>query len=187
VPNLAGASVFENLKQDTRRLREIKSKPFPWYVLESLLFENGYQAVVLHRIAHWFRSRRIPVIGPLVARCSLFLTGADIAPEAVIGPGLKIAHGVGLVIGNRAKIGARATLLQQVTLGAPSTRRIEQMPQLGDDVFVAAGARLIGGITVGDRVFIGANTVLTQDVPSDAKVVTVAPVEITVRTPRVEV
>lgn len=173
--------MLANLREDTRRLREIKRKPFPWYVLESLLFENGYQAVVLHRFAHWFRSRGIPVIGPLTARFSLFLTGVDIAPEAVIGPGLRIAHGVGLVIGNKARLGANATLLHQVTLGAPSTRRIEEMPTLGDGVFVAAGARLIGGITVGDRVFIGANTVLTQDVPSDAKVVAAAEPTIVVR------
>ena len=178
--------MFANLTQDTRRLREIKSKPYPFYVLESLLFENGYQAVVMHRIAHWFRRRGIPVFGPLVARVSLFLTGVDIAPEAVIGPGLRIAHGVGLVIGNKARLGAQATLLHQVTIGAPSTRRITEMPQLGDDVFVAAGARLIGGITIGDRVFIGANTVLTRDVPSDAKVAIAAEPQIDMRTPTAE-
>jgi len=173
--------VFDNLKADTRRLLEIKSKSYPWYVIESLLFENGYQAVVLHRFAHWFRSRGIPFVGPLVARLSLFWTGVDIAPEAVIGSGFRIAHGVGLVIGNKARIGSGATLLHQVTIGAPSTRRITQMPQIGDDVFVAAGARLIGGITIGDRVFIGANTVLVCDVPSDAKVSTAAEPVIEVR------
>lgn len=178
--------MFDTLKEDTRRLREIKSKSFPWYVLESLLFENGYQAVILHRIAHWFRSRKVPVLGPFFARLSLFLTGVDIAPEATIGPGFRIAHGVGLVIGNKTGIGSGATLLHQVTIGAPSTRRIDQMPQLGDDVFVAAGARLIGGITVGDRVFIGANTVLTRDVPSDAKVANAAEAQIEVRTPPTE-
>ncbi len=170
-----------NLAEDTRRLREIKSKPFPWYVLESLLFENGYQAVVLHRIAHWFRSRGIPVLGPLFARLSLFLTGVDIAPEAVIGPGFRIAHGNGLVIGNKARIGARATLLHRVTIGAPSTRRRGEMPTVGDDAFIAAGACLIGGIEVGDRVFIGVNTLVAEDVPSDAKVTQQGRAEIEVR------
>lgn len=173
--------MFDNIKEDTRRLREIKSKSFPWYVLESLLFENGYQAVVLHRIAHWFRSRRVPVLGPLFARLSLFLTGVDIAPEAAIGPGFRIAHGVGLVIGNKAVVGSGATLLHQVTIGAPSTRRIEQMPRIGDDVFVAAGARLIGGITLGDGVFVGANTVVTRDVPDHAKVASAAQPVVEVR------
>ncbi len=162
--------MFDTLKQDTRRLLEIKSKGYPWYILESLLFENGYQAVVMHRVAHWFRRRDIPVLGPLIARLSLWLTGVDVAPEAEIGPGLRIAHGVGLVIGNKARIGAQATLLHQVTIGAPSTRRIAQMPIIGDGVFLAAGARLIGGIAVGDRVFVGANCVLTEDVPGDSKV-----------------
>jgi serine O-acetyltransferase len=176
--------VLANLREDTRRLREIKRKPFPWYVVESLLFENGYQAVVLHRFAHWFRSRGIPVLGPLTARFSLFLTGVDIAPEAVIGPGLRIGHGVGLVIGNKARLGAGVTLLHQVTIGAPSTRRIAEMPDIGDGVFIAAGARLIGGITVGKGTFIGANVVLTRDVPSDAKVVVSAEPRIDVRTTR---
>ncbi len=173
--------MLANLREDTRRLLEIKSKGFPWYVLESLLFENGYQAVVLHRIAHWFRRRRIPVVGPLVARLSLFLTGVDIAPEAEIGPGCRIAHGVGLVIGNKARIGSGATLLHRVTIGAPSTRRIGQMPTIGDDVFIAAGACLIGGITVGDRVFVGVNTLVAEDVPSDAKVTQGEALEIEVR------
>lgn len=178
--------LFDALKQDTRRLLEIKSKGSPWYVLESLLFENGYQAVVMHRMAHWFRRRGIPVLGPLIARLSLFLTGVDIAPEAVIGPGLRIAHGVGLVIGNKVRIGEQATLLHQVTIGAPSTRRIAQMPAIGDGVFIAVGARLIGGITIGDRVFVGANCVLTEDVPGDSKVTLAAVPTVEARSQRVE-
>ena len=65
--------MWDNLRADTRRLREIKSKPAPWYVLESLLFENGYQAVVLHRLAHWFKSRGVPVLGPatVVPECGV--------------------------------------------------------------------------------------------------------------------
>ncbi len=162
--------MLENLKRDTRRLREVKKKAFPFYVLESLLFENGYQAVVLHRLAAWFKHRRVPVLGPLFARLSLSLTGVDIAPGAVIGPGLRISHGTGLVIGDKTRIGAGATLLHQVTLGAASDRRIEHMPTVGDRVFIGAGAKLIGGITVGDDVFIGVNAVVTRDVPSGSKV-----------------
>ena len=86
--------MLDNLREDTRRLREIKTKPFPWYVIESLLFETGYQAVVLHRIAHWFKTHGIPVLGPLFARLNQFYTGVDIGPGAEIGPGLRIAHAV---------------------------------------------------------------------------------------------
>ncbi len=170
--------MLDNLRQDTQRLRSFKHKPFPWYVLESLLFENGYQAVVLYRLAHWFKARRIPVLGPLFARLSLLLTGVDIAPGAVIGPGLIISHGVGVVIGDRVRIGSGAVLLHQVTIGAPSGRRRDEMPHLGDDVYVGAGSRLIGDIEIGDKVFIGVNAVVTQDIPAGSKVVSTAEIRI---------
>lgn len=173
--------MFDNLRQDTLRLKTIKTKSFPWYVLESLLFENGYQAVVLYRIAHWFKSRGIPVLGPFFARLSLLLTGVDIAPAAVIGPGLMISHGTGLVIGHKVRIGSGALLLHQVTLGAPSSRRGDEMPTVGDNVFVGAGSRLIGRIEIGDDVFIGVNCVVTQDVPADSKVTSAAGIEVSRR------
>ncbi len=166
--------MMKNLREDTRRLRAIKTKPFPFYVIESLLFENGYQAVVLYRIAHWFKSRRVPVLGPFFARLSLFLTSVDIAPGARIGPGLFISHGIGLVIGAGVRIGRNGTLLHQVTIGAPTGRRLEQMPTLGDNVFVGAGSRLIGEIEIGDDVFIGVNCVVTEDIPAGTKVTTTA-------------
>ena len=175
--------MFDNLRRDAARLRLTKSKGFPWYVLESLLFENGFQAVVLHRIAHWFKRRGIPFFGPFFARLSLFLTGVDIAPGAEIGPGLIIAHGVGLVIGDQVRIGSDAILLHQATIGAPSVGRIDQMPVLGDNVLVAAGAGLIGAIRIGNDVFIGANAVVTGDVPDGAKVTCGAEIEITVEQP----
>jgi len=170
--------MFDNLRQDARRMREGRTRRAPWYVIESLLLDNGFQAVVLYRIAHWFKARRIPLFGPLVHRCAITLTGVDISPGARIGPGFCIGHGLGLVIGGSVVIGANATLLQQVTIGAPAISRRDEMPTIGDGVFVAAGARLIGRITIGDRVFIGANALVTEDIPSDAKVVTTAGIEV---------
>jgi serine O-acetyltransferase len=178
--------VFDNLRQDAARLAEVKGKPLARCVVEGLLFENGFQAVVLHRVAHWFRSRNIRVLGPFFARWNLFLTGVDIAPSAVIGPGLYISHGTGLVIGGGARLGARAFLLQGVTIGAPTPARVAQMPTLGDDVFVGAGACIIGDIRVGSRVFIGVNAVVARDVPDDCKVLAAGGVEVTPRGARGE-
>ena len=152
-------------------LKAIKKKGGPWYLLEGLLFENGYQAVVLYRVASWFKRHGIPFFGPFFARLSLFLTGVDIAPGAEIGPGLLVSHGVGLVIGDRVRLGENAVLLHQVTIGAPDRGRVEEMPVVGDNLYVGAGARLIGAITVGDNVIIGANAVITEDVPSDTRIV----------------
>jgi serine O-acetyltransferase len=162
--------MWENLKADTRRLREIKTKGAPWYVIESLLFETGYQAVVLHRIAHWFKSRRVPVLGPLVARYNQFLTGVDIAPAAKFGPGLRISHGTGIVVGNSVEVGSDCLLMQNVTLGAPTMARIGEMPKLGDRVVLGAQASVIGPVVVGDDVFVGAHALVTRDVPASTKV-----------------
>lgn len=170
--------MLDNLRRDTARLRLIKSKGAPWYVLESLLFENGYQAVVLYRLSHWFRRRGIPLLGPFFHRLAIFLTGADIAPGAEIGPGLMISHGVGLVIGGHARIGADALLLHGITLGSPDPFRRERMPVLGDRVFVGAGAKLIGGIHVGDGAVIGANAVVLQNVPAGARVTAAGGLEV---------
>jgi serine O-acetyltransferase len=171
--------VLDNLREDTRRLREIKTKEFPWYVIESLLFETGYQAVVLYRMAHWFKVRRIPVLGPLIARLNQFLTGVDIAPGAVIGPGLRISHGTGLVIGGYARIGKGALLLHGVTIGSPHPGKVGKMPVIGDNVFIGAGAKVIGDITIGDDVFIGVNAIVAVDVPSGSRVVCSAGIEVT--------
>ncbi len=170
--------MFANLRQDVARLREAKSKRFPWFVIESLLFENGFQAVVLYRLAHWFKAHRIPVAGPFFARLSLFLTGVDIAPAADIGPGLGIAPGAGIVIGHRARLGAGATHRPAVTLGAASAKRPDEMPRLGDRVFIGAGASILGAIEVGDDVFVGMGAVVMEDVPSNSKVVAKHAIEI---------
>ena len=162
--------MFDDLRADTRRLRESKRKPFPWYVLESLLFDNGYQAVVLHRIAHWFKARGVPALGPAVARLNQFLTGVEIGPGAVIGPGLRISHGHGIVVGGYARVGAGAMLLHGVTIGSPDPSRVEAMPTIGDRVFLGAGAKVIGPITIGDDVFVGVNAVVAEDVPSGSRV-----------------
>ncbi len=176
--------MFENLRHDTHRLREIKPKPFPWYVLESLVFENGYQAVVLHRIAHGFKRRGIPFLGPLFHRLSIFLTGVDIAPAARIGPGFRISHGVGIVVGNGVEIGAGCLLMQGVTLGAATQARIDEMPRVGENVVIGANAAVIGKVTVGSNVLIAVNTLVTTDVPDESKVLPPAEARIVPRTRR---
>jgi serine O-acetyltransferase len=141
-------------------------------VIESLLLENGFQAVVLYRMAYVFKKKRIPLMGPLLCRLSIWLTGVEIAPEAEIGPGLIISHGQGIVVGGRVKMGSQCVLLHQVTLGSKGVlgsdgrRELEDMPRLGDGVLVGAGAKLIGDITVGDGATIGPNAVVTRDVPA---------------------
>lgn len=159
-----------DLRGDVARLKNVGRLTYPWNVLEALLFDNGFQAVVVYRLARWFKRRRIPFLGPAIGRFGTFLTGVEISPSAQIGPGLRISHGVGTVIGGHAKIGAGAVLLHQVTLGSPSEGRVDEMPTLGDNVFIGAGAILIGRIEIGDDVVIGPNCVVTRDIPAGSKV-----------------
>ncbi len=160
--------MFPNLEQDAARLRSEGASST--YLLEALLFNNGFQAVLFYRLARWFKKNGIPLLGPAVARLGLFFTGVEISHAAEIGPGLMISHGTGIVIGGFAKIGSGVTLLHQVTLGSPSAARLEEMPTVEDSVFVGAGAKLIGKITIGEGAFIGVNAVVTRDIAPGSKV-----------------
>lgn len=173
--------MLDNLRADARRLKAGRPRPFPFYLLEALLLDNGFQAVICYRLARWFKVHRVPLLGPLLSRIGLFVTGADLSAGAAIGPGLLISHGVGLVVGGYATIGAGVTLLHGVTIGAASERRVREMPRIGDDVFLGAGAKVIGAVTVGDGAFLGADAIVTRDIPAGAKVT--ARVEVDVSLP----
>jgi serine O-acetyltransferase len=170
--------VFRNLRADARRLKAGRPRPFPWYLIEALLLDNGFQAVVCYRLGRWFKTRRVPFLGPFFSRLGLFLTGADVSAGADIGPGLLISHGVGLVVGGYARIGAGATLLHGVTIGAASQKSVRAMPRVGDGVFIGAGAQVIGPVTIGDGALIGASALVTEDVPAGAKVTVASRLEV---------
>jgi serine O-acetyltransferase len=166
--------MLDHLRQDYRRLATYRERSGFVFANELLLFDNGFQAVVLYRIARWFKTRRIPFFGATCARLSIGLTGVDINPNAELGPGLVISHGVGLVIGGGVVAGRDLLLHHLVTLGAPTPSRLGQMPRIGDGVSIGAGALVIGGVEIGDRAFLGAGTLITGDVPAESKV-TAAP------------
>lgn len=162
--------MLDKVAADARRLSGASSRGWPWYVFEALLFDNGFQAVLFYRAASWFRHHGIPFLGPALSRVGLLVTGTEISAAAEIGPGLRISHGTGTVVGGHARIGSGAVLLHGVTIGSPSEGRVEEMPTVGDDVFVGAGAALIGDIEIGDRAVIGVNAVVTRDVPPDTTI-----------------
>lgn len=153
---------------DLAHLSRLRGRRGLGFTIECLLFDNGFQAVKLHRLASWFKGHRIPFFGALTWRANLFLTGVDINPNARIGEGLVISHGVGLVVGGDVVIGTDCLLHHGVTLGAPTTSKIADCPRLGDRVVVGAGAQVIGALTVGDDATVGAGALVTEDVPTGA-------------------
>ncbi|HEU0204248.1 MAG TPA: serine O-acetyltransferase [Burkholderiaceae bacterium] len=126
----------------------------------------GLHALWLHRIAHGLWRRGFKWLGRFVSNVGRFLTGIEIHPGAKVGRRVFIDHGVGLVIGETAEIGDECTLYQGVTLGGTSLERgAKRHPTLGRGVIVSAGAKVLGGFTVGDGARVGSNAVVIKEVP----------------------
>lgn len=139
--------------------------------LEVLFCYPGYQALVLHRFAHWLYVLGVPFIPRLISHIARFVTGVEIHPGATIGKSVFIDHGMGVVIGETAIIGDFALIYQGVTLGGTGKESGKRHPTLGENVVVGAGAKVLGNIMIGNSVRIGAGSVVLRDVPADCTVV----------------
>ena len=161
--------MFDAMKRDVRTVLE--RDPAARSALEVVLCYPGVLAIWIHRVAHrlwrsgWLSTAR------LVSHLGRFVTGIEIHPAAVLGPGLFIDHGMGMVIGETAEVGENVTLLQGVTLGGTSLRREKRHPTLGDNVVVGAGAKILGSFTIGAGSRIGAWSVVVREVPENSVVV----------------
>jgi serine O-acetyltransferase len=139
---------------------------------EVLTCYPGLHALVMHRWAHalWLRGLRWPA--RFVSHLARWFTGIEIHPGATIGRRVFIDHGMGLVIGETAEVGDECTLYHGVTLGGISLDKgAKRHPTLGRGVIVSAGAKVLGGFTVGDGARVGSNAVLLQAVPAGATAV----------------
>ncbi len=139
--------------------------------IEILLAYPGLHAIWLHRMAHWLHLRKVPVIPRLHSHLGRFLTGIEIHPGATIGRRCFIDHGMGIVIGETARVGDDVLLYQGVTLGGTGKERGKRHPTLGNNVVVGVGAQILGAITIGDGTKVGAGAVVLRDVPSHCTVV----------------
>jgi serine O-acetyltransferase len=146
--------------------------------LSVILTYPGVKAVFFHQIAHFFCVAKFDLIARVISQFSRFLTGIEIHPKAKIGKNLFIDHGMGVVIGETSEIGDNVTIYHSVTLGgiSPSInseeqRDVKRHPTLKDNVVVGSGAQVLGPIVVGKNSKIGANAVVTKDVPENAVMV----------------
>jgi serine O-acetyltransferase len=139
--------------------------------LEVFLVYSGLHAIWLYRIAHWLWTHSVRFPARWLSQVTRNLTGIEIHPGAVIGRGFFIDHGMGVVIGETAEIGADVTLYHGVTLGGTSLEKGKRHPTLGDRVVVGAGAKILGAITIGEDSRIGANAVVVKTVPPNSVVV----------------
>ncbi|MEQ8354170.1 MAG: serine O-acetyltransferase [Kiloniellaceae bacterium] len=146
--------------------------------LEVVLCYPGFQAIMLYRVASACWRRRWYLLGRWISAVGRILTGIEIHPGATIGERFFIDHGMGVVIGETAEIGDDVTLYQGVTLGgtspsvdSDSQRNTKRHPTLLDGVIVGSGAQILGPFTVGRCARIGANAVVTKEVPEGVTVV----------------
>ena len=139
--------------------------------LEVLLTYSGLHALMMHRVAHRLARWRIPFLPRLYSQIARHITGIEIHPGAVIGKRLFIDHGMGVVIGETSIIGDDVTMYQGVTLGGTGKEKGKRHPNIGNNVVIGTGAKILGNITVGDNSYIGANAVVLKDVPPNSTVV----------------
>lgn len=139
--------------------------------LETIFCYAGLHAVLWHRLAHWLWLRGLRGAGRLVSHLSRFLTGIEIHPGAQIGRRLFIDHGMGVVIGETAEIADDVLIYHGVTLGGLSGSPGKRHPTIEKGVSIGAGAQVLGPITIGRGARIGANAVVTRDVPPECTVV----------------
>ena len=146
--------------------------------LSLILTYPGVKAVFFHRIANFFSVAKFDLIARIISQFSRFLTGIEIHPGAKIGKNLFIDHGMGVVIGETSEIGDNVTIYHMATLGgiAPSInsndqRNMKRHPTIEDEVVIGSGAQVLGPVTVGRCAKIGANAVITKDVPEKAVMV----------------
>jgi serine O-acetyltransferase len=136
---------------------------------ENAVIYSGLHAIWSYRLAHllWARTR-LRGLARLLSQVTRCLTGVEIHPGATIGRRLFIDHGMGVVIGETAELGDDVLLYHGVTLGGRSLISGKRHPTIGNRVTIGAGAKVLGPLRVGDDAAIGANAVVTHDVPPDS-------------------
>ena len=140
-------------------------------LIEVLTSYPGIKALLLYRIAHFFWKLGMPYIPRYISDIARELTAIEIHPGAEIGSEFFIDHGAGVVIGETAEIGNNVTIYAGVVLGGTRLEQKKRHPTLGNNVVVGTGAKILGPITIGDNVRVGANSVVVNDVPSNSVVV----------------
>lgn len=179
-------AVLDQLPEIRRRLKQdveaaYKGDPAAKSYVEIIRAYPGFQAILVHRVAHALYNEGQQVYARELAEAAKTVSGIDIHPGAQIGDYVFIDHGSGVVIGETAVIGDWVRMYQEVTLGALHFEEEEddkralkkgykRHPDIGDNVVIGAGSKILGPITIGDHVSIEANAWVTDDVPDHTKV-----------------
>ncbi len=175
---------FSNLRADIKAAKE--NDPAARNSFEILLTYSGVHALSWHRVAYFFHRIKLKLIARIVSQLARFFTGIEIHPAAKIEGGVFIDHGMGVVIGETAEVHKGTVIYQGVTLGGTGKERGKRHPTVMENVVISAGAKVLGGFTVGKGAKIGAGAVVLKEVPPYATVVGVPGRIVRIRTPESE-
>jgi serine O-acetyltransferase len=159
--------MFDNLTADLRHKAQIYELPATRGSLLRMLLSDGSAAQVMYRMMRFCQTHHLKILAAILYRLNATITHATIGRNAEMAPGFVILHSVGVVINTNVRAGRDLVIYHGVTLGEERHRS----PILGDNVYIGAGAKIIGGVRIGSDVRIGANAVVTKDVPDGATVV----------------
>ena len=159
--------MFNTISADFQHKAQWLGLPMTWRTMLFLAATDGSMAQALYRLMRFCDEHSLPVAAILLYRLNAILCHAVIGRKARLGPGLVIVHSLGIMINGDVCAGKNLVLEHEVTMGSEKGRS----PVLGDDVFVGAGAKVLGGVKVGSHAKIGANAVVTKDIPDGATAV----------------
>ena len=148
-----------------------KKDPASRSYLEILTCYPGLHAIFFYKVSNFFWKLNLKLVARMVSHISRFLTGIEIHPAVKIGKNLFIDHGMGVVVGETTTIGDNVSIYQGVTLGGTKWEKKKRHPTISDNVVIGAGAKVLGPISIGKNSKIGANSVVTKNVPSNVTVI----------------
>lgn len=160
---------FKNLRADINAAK--KNDPAARNKFEIFLTYSGVHALLRHRVAHFFYKIKFKLLARIISQTTKFFTGIEIHPAAKIAGGVFIDHGAGVVIGETAEVEEGVVIYQGATLGGTGKEKGKRHPTIKRGAIISAGARVLGGFTVGEYAKIGANAVVLREVPPYATVV----------------
>ncbi len=160
---------FKRLRMDINAAME--NDPAARSKFEVWLTYSGIKALSHHRLAGWLYRHNLKLLARIVSQHSKKVTGIEIHPAAKIAPGVFIDHGMGVVIGETAEVGTGTVIYQNCTLGGTGKENGKRHPTVGEHCVISAGAKVLGGIKVGNYAKVGAGAVVLRDVPEHATVV----------------
>lgn len=161
--------VFKELYEDAKNI--LKKDPACQNIFEVILLYPGFHVLIFYRFSNFLYRHKLFFLARFISQIGRFFTGIEIHPGAKIGRRLFIDHGMGIVIGETSSIGNDCTIYHDVTLGGTGKDKYKRHPDIGNNVMVGSGTKILGHIKIGNNVKIGANSTILKNVPDNVTVV----------------